>query len=67
MGMSDSHTQFVPLDVLAVRLGLPVAWLRREADAERLPCLKVGNRRRLFDVNAVQRALAKRTEAGVAP
>ncbi|QDV88998.1 hypothetical protein RAS2_00570 [Phycisphaerae bacterium RAS2] len=39
--------------------GLPVAWLRAEADAGRIPCLRVG-RRRLFNLEAVRRVLAER-------
>jgi len=46
----------------ARELGLPAAWLRREADARRVPCIRVG-RRRMFDPDAVMRALAARAEA----
>ncbi|MFO0826715.1 MAG: hypothetical protein U0572_01090 [Phycisphaerales bacterium] len=38
---------------------LPAAWIRREADAGRLPCLRVG-RRRLFSLRAVLAAIAER-------
>lgn len=44
---------------LAERTGLPVAWLKREADEGRLPCIRVG-RRRYFDAEAVEQALLKR-------
>jgi hypothetical protein len=44
---------------LAVRLRLPRGWLRQEALAGRLPCLKVG-RRLLFNFSACERALAER-------
>jgi hypothetical protein len=42
---------------LADKFGLPLAWLRREARAERIPSLRVG-RRLLFDPEAVAAALA---------
>ena len=41
---------------LAGTLGLPLAWLKAEAAAGRIPSLRVG-RRRLFDVEAVRDAL----------
>jgi len=44
---------------LARRLRLPVAWLKAEADAHRIPCLRAG-RRRVFNLEAVERALAER-------
>jgi hypothetical protein len=47
------------LNRLALQLRLPRDWLRQEALAGRLPCLKVG-RRLLFDPAAVERALAER-------
>lgn len=49
----------MPLRRAAALLGLPVKWLRREADGGRLPCLRVG-RRRLFDIEVVRRALDDR-------
>jgi hypothetical protein len=51
---------------LSERTGLPLAWLRREADAGRLPCLRVG-RRRMFDLAAVMNELAKRQTGGTQP
>lgn len=36
-----------------------MAWLRREAKAGRIPCLRVG-RRLLFNTDAVERLLAER-------
>lgn len=49
---------------LAERTGLPVAWLKREADEGRLPCIRVG-RRRFFDARAVDEALVRMQESGV--
>ena len=45
------------LPELAEILNLPKAWLRAEADAGRLPHLKIGYRYR-FDPRAVQEVLA---------
>jgi hypothetical protein len=55
----DPDRERVPLGLhgLARRVGLPAGWLREQALAGRLPCLRVG-RRLLFDLAAVQRALA---------
>jgi len=54
-------TKLLTLNQLAERTGLPVAWLRREADAGRLPCIRAG-RLRMFDLVAVLKALAVRQE-----
>jgi len=58
------ETTFVPLNVLARKTLLPAAWIRREADAGRLPCIRAG-RRRMFDVAAVLKALTERREGPV--
>jgi hypothetical protein len=47
----------IPLHRLAARLRLPSEWLKAEADAGRIPCLRVG-RRTLFNPEAVERAIA---------
>ena len=47
------------LNRLSERTGLPAAWLRREADSGRLPCIRAG-RQRMFDLAAVLRALTER-------
>ncbi len=41
------------------RYRLSVAWLKAEAEAGRIPCLKAG-RRLLFDANAVEAVLVQR-------
>lgn len=55
---------------LARHLGVTATWLRAEADAGRLPCLKAG-RRYLFDPQAVEAVLlqraSKRSAATTAP
>ena len=50
---------FLPLRRAAARLGVRVAWLRAEAVAGRVPCLRVG-RRLLLNPAAVEDALMKR-------
>jgi len=49
----------VNLNRLAVELRLPRNWLKQEAQAGRLPCLRVG-RRLLFNRVAVEHVLADR-------
>lgn len=56
-GMHDE--KLLSLAELAGRTGLPAAWLRREADAGRIPCIRAG-RRRMFNVSAVLKVLAER-------
>lgn len=48
-----------PLNVTARRLRVPYAWLRAEAEAGRVPCLRAGNRV-LCSPDAVERVLAER-------
>lgn len=59
-GDTDRMTNARLLSVaeLSDRLNLPMHWLRREADAGRLPCIRVG-RRRMFNLGAVLVALAE--------
>jgi hypothetical protein len=54
----DSAT-FVPIRVAARRLGVPAAWLEREALDGRVPYLRVG-RKLMTNYEAVQRALLRR-------
>jgi hypothetical protein len=55
----DAESSFANLRRLASRTGLPAAWLKAEADAGRIPCLRVG-RSLKFNVEAVERVLAER-------
>jgi len=55
--------KLVNLVGLARDLRLPVSWLKAEALAGRIPCLKVGRRLR-FNKKAVENTLAKRAETG---
>lgn len=50
---------------LARELRLPREWLMVEADAGRLPCLRVG-RKRIFNLEAVRAALAERAATSFA-
>lgn len=54
------HESFLPLRRAAARLGVPIAWLKSEAAAGRVPCLRVG-RRLLLNCDAVERALLERS------
>jgi excisionase family DNA binding protein len=48
---------------LSERLRLPAKWLKQQADAGEIPCLKVG-RKRLFNFDAVQEALSRLAAKG---
>jgi len=50
--------QLIPLDVLAKRLGLPLAYMRRLARSGRIPSLNVSGRLR-FDLDLVYEALLR--------
>jgi hypothetical protein len=54
--------QLLSLNRLAERTGLSAAWLRREAYAGRLPCIRAG-RSWVFDPELVRAALAARAES----
>ena len=66
-GMENDSTELLSLPALAQALNLPGAWIKAEADAGRIPHLKIGKRYR-FNREAVIRALAERAAmtAGVA-
>jgi hypothetical protein len=48
---------------LSERLQLPARWLKEQADAEIIPCLRIG-RKRLFSLPAVKEALMRLAENG---
>ena len=62
---SGLNSKLISLGDLSDRTGLPMAWLKREADAGRLPCIRAG-RWRMFDLDAVLKALCERREGGAA-
>jgi hypothetical protein len=58
-GMENTHAYLILIGPMARRLHVTTAWLRAEADAGRVPCLKAGSRY-LFSPEAVMRVLAER-------
>ena len=56
---------FVDLGKLSWRTGLPCAWLKREAEAGRIPHVKVG-RSLMFNLDAVVKALTPASTAASA-
>ena len=57
--MDSTHASLLPLGPMAQRLRVTAAWLRAEADAGRVRCLRAG-KRYLFAPEAVERILAAR-------
>jgi hypothetical protein len=53
------ETELLPLNRAARRLGVPSRWLRAEANAGRVPCLRAGTRY-LFEMSALTETLAER-------
>jgi hypothetical protein len=53
------QTSLLPLGRMARQLHVTAEWLRAEADAGRVPCVKAGSRF-LFSPAAVERALVER-------
>ena len=53
----------VPIGRMARILRVPVVWLRGEAEAGRVPCLRAG-KVFLFDAEAVERVLLERAAGG---
>lgn len=66
----DDTRQVVSAGRLAADLGLPLLWLEQEAQAGRLPSLRIdpghGKSRYLFNRDAVLRCLARRAATGQA-
>ncbi len=55
--MFDDESTFISLSALANRFGLPRSYLKRLADAKKIPSLNVNGRRR-FNAASVEKALA---------
>jgi hypothetical protein len=51
----------LPIGMTGRVLHVPAAWLRSEADAGRLPCLRAG-KAYLFDVDLLERLLLERAQ-----
>jgi hypothetical protein len=66
MGIMSNTTpsQLVPLNVAARWLCVPLRWLRAEAEAGRIPCLRADNQI-LCDFEAVQAVLLERARQPV--
>lgn len=68
MGMGNTTTISEPLTLarLALALRLPAQWLREQAEAGRIPCLRApgkrGRDKLLFSLSAVRRALTAMAE-----
>ncbi len=60
---TPSAARLLPVNVVARRLRIPAKWLRDEAEAGRIPCLRAGNRI-LCDLEAVEAALLDRAREG---
>jgi excisionase family DNA binding protein len=60
--MGCMASQFLPIEPLATLLGVPLTYLRREADEGHLPYLLAG-RRRLFSVERIRQILEDRADA----
>lgn len=58
-GMKNEPLQLLSLPALAQALNLPEGWIKTEADAGRIPHLRIGKRYR-FNLEAVIRTLAAR-------
>ena len=58
VSMRMDTTSFISARQLASRLGLPLTWLRGQAEAGCIPCLKAG-RRLFFDEKRVRAALVR--------
>ena len=55
----EATIRLLPLNLVARRLRVPVRWLRAEAEAGRVPCLRADNKL-LCDLEAVEAALLER-------
>ncbi len=55
-----NEPRFVPLYTLARRSGIPEAFLKKEADAGRIPYIQAG-RRRLFNQTDVEAVLSQQS------
>lgn len=60
--LKRDRTSFVPITTLAYHTGLSASWLRAEAQANRIPFIRMG-RRWMFNIDAVEQSLLERAEA----
>lgn len=59
--MNAPDERLTPLAVAARQLGVPIAWLKEEVEAGRLPALRAGARA-LVDLATIERALLARAK-----
>ncbi len=64
--MTTPPPRLLTLGPMARRLRVPVAWLRAEAEAGRVPCLQAG-KAMLFAPEAVEQVLVERARQGDCP
>ena len=57
------QSKLLPVGPMARRVRVPAKWLRAEAEAGRIPCLKA-DKAILFDPNAVEAVLLDRARQG---
>lgn len=55
------ETRLIRIGELSEQTGLPMAWLKREADAGRIPCVRAG-RARMFNLQQVLTTLDDRVK-----
>jgi hypothetical protein len=58
----EREPTFMSASSVAARLGLPKTWVKSEAEAGRIPCVRAAGRM-LFSVAMVERALTERAGA----
>lgn len=63
MSKNNIESTFVPLRRAASTLGVPLAWLRAEAEAKRIPAVRAG-RRWLVHLERAQLVLSQRADSG---
>lgn len=61
---ATATSAFLPIAPAARLLGVPVKWLRREAEARRIPHIRVGPRL-LVHLDAVEQSLRERAKQSV--
>jgi excisionase family DNA binding protein len=61
--MNATPSSFLPVKVVAHRLGVPAAWLRRQVEAGAIPAIRTG-RRWLVDIDGARASLLARARAG---
>lgn len=64
--LTTAPPRLLTLGPVARRLRVPVAWLRAEAEAGRVPCLRAG-KAMLFAPDAVEQVLVERARHGGQP